>query len=103
MFLTWCLAARALVTYSTIVAIQALATVAFAMSMSTAEAAYRANTLVHIPTALTCSACAVGFTVTHSTSAVAKAWGGTIHRVKTMHQIPLKYARHILQLTHHNL
>lgn len=82
--LAWCLAAWALVTQSTIVAIQALAAITFAVSMPTAEFSLRTDTAVHVPTALTCSARAIGITVTYSTLAAAKAWGRAMHRVITI-------------------
>lgn len=70
--LTRGLAAWTLVTQGAIIAIQALAAVAFAASVATAQLALRADTVICVPTALACSACAVGMTVTHPALAAAK-------------------------------
>lgn len=62
-----------MMTKGTVVAVVALAAVAIAVSVPIAEPSVRTDTVVRVATAFTCSARAVGVTVTHSTLATAEA------------------------------
>lgn len=80
--------------------------------MPIAEPSLGTDTAIHVPTAFTRSARAVGVTVTHSTLAAAKAWDratyNRYHRLPRADMFmcilfPLRYARHMLQLLYQNL
>lgn len=65
--------------------------------MPTAEPSLRTDAAIHVPTALTRFARAVGVTVTHATLAEAKAWSRVTHRVTNMFHT--RSGHHSLELT----